>query len=109
MLIDLKDRTALVTGAGRSVGRGIAEVLASAGADELLGLVSSLQPLGTAGIVAAIAQLNDQAVVPVMLSLHRHLQAGHTLAESMQSVRGEFTHDPIEYATATSLLALGAA
>ena len=32
MLIDLKDRTALVTGAGRSVGRGIAEVLASAGA-----------------------------------------------------------------------------
>jgi hypothetical protein len=84
-------------------------VLASAGADELLGLVSSLQPLGTAGIVAAIAQLNDQAVVPVMLSLHRHLQAGQTLAESMQSVRSEFTHDPIEYATATSLLALGAA
>jgi len=32
MLIDLHGRTALVTGAGRSVGRGIAEVLASAGA-----------------------------------------------------------------------------
>jgi len=32
VLIDLRDRTALVTGAGRSVGRGIAEVLASAGA-----------------------------------------------------------------------------
>jgi NAD(P)-dependent dehydrogenase (short-subunit alcohol dehydrogenase family) len=32
MLIDLSGRTALVTGAGRSVGRGIADVLASAGA-----------------------------------------------------------------------------
>ena len=84
-------------------------VLASAGADELLGLVSSLQPLGTAGIVAAIAQLNDEAVVPVMLSLHRHLQAGQTLAESMRNVRRQFTHDPTEYATAMSLLALGAA
>ena len=80
-----------------------------AGADELLGLVSSLQPLGTAGIVAAIAPLNDRAVVPVMLSLHRHLRADRTLAESMQSVRAEFTHDPVQHATAMSLLAFGAA
>ena len=36
-------------------------VLAPAGANELLGLVSSLLPLGTAGIVAAIVPLNDQA------------------------------------------------
>ena len=84
-------------------------VLAPTGADELLGLVSSLLPLGTAGIVAAIVPLNDHAVVPVMLSLHRHLRAGQTLAESVHSVRNRLTGDPIQQATAVSLLALGAA
>jgi CHAT domain-containing protein len=84
-------------------------LLAPTGADELLGLVSSLLPLGTAGIVAAIASLNDQAVVPVMLSLHRHLRAGQTLAESVHSVQHKLTEDPIQQATAMSLLALGAA
>ena len=62
-------------------------MLAAAGADELLGLASSLLALGTAGVIAAIVPLNDEAVVPVMLDLHRHLRAGQTLAESMHSVR----------------------
>ena len=84
-------------------------VLAPTGADELLGLVSSLLPLGTAGIVAAIAPLNDYAVVPVMLSLHHYLRAGQTLAESIHGVRSALTGDPIQEATAMSLLALGAA
>ena len=84
-------------------------VLAPTGADELLGLVSSLLPLGTAGIVAAIVPLNDHAVVPVMLSLHRYLRAGQTLAESIHSVRSALAGDPVQEATAMSLLALGAA
>ena len=50
-------------------------VLAPAGADELLGLVSSLLPLGTAGIIAGVVPLNDQAVVPLMVDLHQ-LPAG---------------------------------
>jgi tetratricopeptide (TPR) repeat protein len=83
-------------------------VLAPAGADELLGLVSSLMPLGTAGIIASVVQLNDQAAVPMMVDLHRHLSAGRTLAESMCSVRREVTGDPVQQATAASLLALGA-
>ena len=58
-------------------------VLAPAGADELLGLVSSLLPLGTAGIIAAIVPLNDDAVVPVMVDLHRFIRSGHTMAESI--------------------------
>ena len=83
-------------------------VLAPVGADELLGLVSSLLPLGTAGIVASVVQLNDYAVVPMMVDLHRHLSAGRTLAESMCSVRRDVTGDPVQRATAASLLALGA-
>ncbi len=84
-------------------------VLAPAGADELLGLVSSLLPLGTAGIIAAIVPLNDRAVVPIMVDLHRHLRAGQTLAESIYSVRRGLGDDPVQQATAASLVTLGAA
>jgi tetratricopeptide (TPR) repeat protein len=83
--------------------------LAPAGADELLGLVSTLLPLGTAGIVAATLPLNDHAVVPVMVGLHTHLRAGLSLAESMCNVRRELTDDPVQRATAASLITLGAA
>jgi tetratricopeptide (TPR) repeat protein len=83
-------------------------VLAPAGADELLGLVSSLLPLGTAGIVAGVVPLNDDALVPLMVSLHRHLLAGQSLAESMYSVRLDAAGDPVQQIAAISLVALGA-
>ena len=73
-------------------------VLAPVGADELLGLVSSLLPLGTAGIIASVVPLNDYAAVPLMVGLHRHLRAGQSLAEAMCSVRQELTGDPIQRA-----------
>jgi tetratricopeptide (TPR) repeat protein len=84
-------------------------MLAPAGAGELLGLVSSLLPLGTAGILAAIVPLNDQAVVPLMVDLHRHLSTGQTLAESLYSVRRRLPDEPVMQATAASLVTLGAA
>ena len=83
-------------------------VLAPAGANELLGLASSLLPLGTAGIIAGLVPLNDQALVPLMVDLHGHLRAGQTLAESLYRVRRALKDDPIQHATATSLVALGA-
>ena len=83
-------------------------VLAPAGADELLGLVSSLLPLGTAGIVAGVVPLNDDALVPLMVSLHRHLLAGQSLAESMHSVRLDAADHPVQQVAAISLVALGA-
>jgi CHAT domain-containing protein len=83
-------------------------VLAPAGADELLGLVSSLLPLGTAGIVAGVAPLDDHAVVPLMVNLHRHLLKGQSLAESMYRVRLDAADDPVQHVAAISLVALGA-
>ena len=83
-------------------------VLAPAGADELLGLVSSLLPLGTAGIVAGVVPINDEALVPVMVSLHRHLLDGQSLAESLYSVRLDAADDPVQRVAAISLVALGA-
>jgi tetratricopeptide (TPR) repeat protein len=83
-------------------------VLAPVGANELLGLVSSLLPLGTAGIIAGVVPLNDQAVVPLMVTLHRYLRAGQSLAEAMLSVRQDIDGDLIQQAAAMSLLALGA-
>jgi tetratricopeptide (TPR) repeat protein len=83
-------------------------VLAPAGANELLGLVSSLLPLGTAGIIAGVVSLNDFAAVPLMIDLHRYLRAGQTLAEAMRNVRCGFRGDPVQYGTALSLTTLGA-
>ena len=83
-------------------------VVAPAGADELLGLVSSLLPLGTAGMVASVAPLNDQAAVPLMLDLHRRLQSGASLAGALCAVRRGVSHDPVLRAAAWSLVALGA-
>ena len=82
--------------------------LALAGADELLGLTSSMLPLGTAGVVASVAPLNDHAAVPLMLSLHQHLRSGQTLAGSLCTIRRQVSDDPVLLGAAWSLVALGA-
>ena len=83
-------------------------VAAPVGADELLGLVSSLMPLGAAGIVASIVPVNDIAAVPIMLALHDALQRGATLPEALLAARRAADDDPLAEATAHSFLALGA-
>ena len=83
-------------------------VAAPVGADELLGLVSSLVPLGAAGIVASIVPVNDRAVVPFMLALHDALHRGGTLPEALLAARQKAGDDPQAEATAHSFMALGA-
>ena len=91
-------------------------VLAPVGADELLGLASALLPLGTAGIVASVAQVNDQAAAPLMLALHRRLRSAGpgvgALAAALRDARADACHatagDPVVTATGWSFIALGA-
>ena len=85
-------------------------VLAPAGADELLGLVSSLLPLGTAGIIAAIVPLNDYAVVPADGGPAPVPADGPDPGRVDATASGaDCAGDPLQQATATSLVTLGAA
>ncbi|WP_217167164.1 CHAT domain-containing protein [Streptomyces sp. AC512_CC834] len=82
---------------------------ASVGADELLGLVTALLPLGTAGVVACTAPVNDAAVVPLMLALHKGLDAGLSLAEALRDARTALPGDAVHQATGWAFSAFGAA
>ncbi|MEW2265868.1 CHAT domain-containing tetratricopeptide repeat protein [Streptomyces sp. NPDC047853] len=82
---------------------------ASVGADELLGLVTALLPLGTAGVVACCAPVNDAAVVPLMLALHKGLDAGLSLAEALRDARAALPGDAVHQATGWAFSAFGAA
>jgi len=83
-------------------------VAAPAGADEVLGLASSLIPLGTSGIVASVVPVNDIAVVPLMVALHRELRGGASLAEALRDARHASESDPMALATGWSFICLGA-
>ncbi|WP_132296532.1 CHAT domain-containing protein [Kribbella sp. VKM Ac-2568] len=78
------------------------------GADELLGLTSSLVPLGAAGILASVVPVNDPAAVPLMTALHGNLHAGRSLAEAFSDARTTGGDDPVAHATGCSFVALGA-
>jgi hypothetical protein len=82
--------------------------LAAAGAGELLGLTAALLPLGTAGIVAGLIPVNDEASVPLMLGLHETLRRGATLPEALRDARRRLPVDPLHIATGLSFIALGA-
>jgi tetratricopeptide (TPR) repeat protein len=77
------------------------------GADELLGLVSALISLGSAGVVASVVPVNDPATVPLMLALHDHLRAGSGLAEALMLARHAGGSDSVARATAYSFIAFG--
>ncbi|MET8828697.1 CHAT domain-containing protein [Streptomyces sp. NPDC004610] len=82
---------------------------ASVGADELLGLVTALLPYGTAGVVACSAPVNDAAVVPLMLALHKGIGAGLPLAEALRDARAALPGDATHQATGWAFSAFGAA
>jgi NAD(P)-dependent dehydrogenase (short-subunit alcohol dehydrogenase family) len=60
---DLRGRVALVTGAGRGIGKGICQVLAEAGADVV---INSLTERYVTGVAAGIAEATGRRVVPLV-------------------------------------------
>jgi tetratricopeptide (TPR) repeat protein len=79
---------------------------AAVGADELLGVATSLLPRGTAGIVAAIVPVNDEATGSLMSSVHEAMAAGKGFPQALRAARAAAT-SPVELATACSFVALG--
>ena len=80
-----------------------------AGADELLGLASSLMPMGTAGIVAAVVPVSDRITPAVMGSLHHAVARGAGFPGALRRARADAvtSGDPAVLATACSFVALG--
>ena len=62
-VFDVTDKVVFITGAGRGIGKGIAQVLAEAGADVA---INSLTPRYVEGVAADIAAASGRKVVPVV-------------------------------------------
>ena len=78
------------------------------GADELLGLTTSLSALGTAGLLASVVPVSDAGSVDVSLVVHERLRAGADLSTALLAARQKAA-SPVATATAWAFLALGAA
>lgn len=83
-------------------------VVACVGAGELLGLAPTLLSLGTAGVVASVAEVSDEETVPFMLDLHRHLTPDADLSEVLLRARQTAGSALVAQATAASFVAIGA-
>lgn len=82
-------------------------VLAPVGDQELLGLSAALLSMGTAGVVSALAEVDDAATVEVMVALHAALRRGAGLGEALHAARAAAASDPVLAATAASFTAMG--
>jgi len=73
---DISDKVILITGAGRGIGKGIAEVLAEAGADIAL---NALTPRYVEDTAKRIAQDSSRRVEPVIADVTNPEQVQHTV------------------------------
>ncbi|MGO4597357.1 CHAT domain-containing protein [Terrabacter sp. 2RAF25] len=77
------------------------------GADEALGLVSSLLAIGTRSVVASVNPVNDVATARVMKDVHEAVASGCSLAEGLRAARVASAEHPLLAATAASFTVWG--
>ncbi len=82
-------------------------VMQPVGDQELLGLSAALLSMGSAGVVSALAEVDDAATVEVMVALHAALRRGAGLGEALLAARTAAGSDPVLTATAASFTAMG--
>ena len=82
-------------------------VVAPIGAGEMLGLVSAMLAMGSAGIVSSIAKVNDHATAAMMLDVHAAIDAGADLGRVLLHAREAARGDAVREATAAAFLAMG--
>jgi tetratricopeptide (TPR) repeat protein len=82
-------------------------VVAPIGAGEMLGLVSAMLAMGSAGIVSSVAKVNDQATAELMLEVHAAMDDGAELGEVLLRARQAARGDRVREATAAAFLAMG--
>ena len=82
-------------------------VVAPIGAGEMLGLVSAMLAMGSAGIVSSVAKVNDRATADLMLDVHAAMDDGEDLGHVLLRAREAARGDRVREATAAAFLAMG--
>jgi CHAT domain-containing protein len=84
-------------------------VAAPVSADELLGMISALIPLGTRSMLASVVPVNDAVTSTLMATFHERLRAGLGFGAALRDVRAAAmaAGDAIALATSWSFVALG--
>ena len=80
---DLTGKVAFVTGAGRGIGKGIAQVLAEAGADVV---INALTPQHVEGLAADLGKATGRRVMPLVADVTRPAEVERAVAR----ILGEF-------------------
>jgi CHAT domain-containing protein len=83
-------------------------VVAPIGAGEMLGLVTAMLSMGTAGVVSSVASVNDHATAELMVEVHDAMDDGDDLGHVLLRARRAARGDRISEATAAAFLAMGA-